>query len=182
MDRGRTIGGGLFGAGLREFMKQQAAQPGRPRPTANYAITADQREMARRGDVEGFWRARQAQGDPIAEHGLASLHPRAHDPADALFGGAQINGRLEAYSRVYRGRPVDIARVRRDLMQGHVSAVDADRRGQVGLLDPRQTAAYHHEVFRRHGLPTTAFGGTAHTGHPWEADATRLLWCRGCDR
>lgn len=48
-------------------------------------ITAAERDMAAAGDVEGFWRARQAQGDPVAAIALSSLHPSG-DLIDSLFG------------------------------------------------------------------------------------------------
>lgn len=136
--------------------------------------------MAAAGDVEGFWRARQAQGDPIANIALDSLHPSG-TIWDSLFGGQSLNDRLEAFSRVYTGHSIDLAGIRVDLMNAHIAAVDADREGVIGLLSPGQVYDYHLDVFARYGLPGTAFGGSPFTGARWEAYATRIFWCSQCD-
>lgn len=101
--------------------------------------------------------------------------------ADYLFGGQAINNRLQAYARVYGNGDLGLQEVGVAVMRAHVAAVDEDNVGVIGLLDPKQIEKYHHAVFALYGLPTTAFGGTPMTGELWEADATRLVWCRGCD-
>lgn len=131
--------------------------------------------MAAAGDYEGFWRSRQKLLDPVAKAGLESLHPK-NDPIDALFGGRQINERLEAYSRVYANRHADLTAIRRDLTNAYINSVDNDRAGKIGLLNPAQIAKYHHEVFAKHGLPATAFGGTPFTGKMGDIVLTYPLW------
>ena len=144
-------------------------------------ITENQRNMAAQGNVEGYYRSRMAQGDPVAQIGLASLDPPG-GLLDFLFGGASVNNRLEAFSRVYQGHSVDIDAVRTDLMNANVRAIDADMTGTIGLLSPGQVYDYHIAVFSNYGLPTTTFGGSPFTGQRWEAYATRGIWCGGCDR
>ncbi|MGR4068621.1 RHS repeat-associated core domain-containing protein [Billgrantia sp. C5P2] len=146
----------------------------------NLRITAEQQQLADVGNVQGFWESRLEMGDPVARAGLASLNPSG-GVADYLFGGTSINNRLEAFSRVYAGTSIDIDSVRLDLMNAHIDAVNNDTAGVLGLLNPQQIAVYHHEVFAEYGLPSTAFGGTPLTGSVWEADATRVVWCGGCD-
>lgn len=117
----------------------------------------------------------------MARAGLASLNP-SDDLIDYFFGGSNINHRLEAFSRVYAGTSIDLDAVRQDLAEAHIRAVSRDTSGIPGLLSPEQIAEYHHDVFRDYGLPSTAFGGTPHTGAVEEANYTRLFWCRDCDR
>src|SRR5437588_3805175 len=126
-------------------------------------ITEDERAMAAAENVEGFWLARQIQGDPIADVALKSLHPSG-GVLDYLFGGDSINARMEAFSRVYTGHSIDLDAVRIDLMNAHIGAVDADREGVTGLLSPGQAYDYHRDVFARYGLPSTTFGGSQFTG------------------
>jgi len=145
------------------------------------SIADSERALAAAGDVEGFWRSRQAQGDPIANVALSSLRPSG-GVIDYLFGGESVNTRLEAFSRVYAGRSVDFAAVRLDLVNAHIAAVDADRQGVLGLLSPGQVYDYHRDVFARLGFPASTFGGSPFTGARWEATATRVFWCLGCDR
>jgi RHS repeat-associated protein len=150
------------------------------------STTDGQRDMAGKGDVEGYWESRQVQGDPIAKHGLDSLNPTG-TLWDTLFGGASINQRLEAYSRVYNGTSINLGAVRRDLMDAHISAVDRDKLGTIGLLSSTQVYDYHRDVFGRYGLPPEAFGGSPHTGSSVEAWAlgsglgTGFGWCSRCD-
>ncbi|WP_206105697.1 hypothetical protein, partial [Sapientia aquatica] len=101
---------------------------------------------------------------------------------DSLFGGSSVNDRLEAFSRVYAGKSVDIEAIRVDLMNAHIAAVDADRQGVIGLLSPGQVFDYHRDVFARYGLPTTTFGGTPFTGTRFESYVTRIFWCSRCDK
>ncbi|WP_290982862.1 RHS repeat-associated core domain-containing protein [Ferrovibrio sp.] len=145
-----------------------------------YGITPEQRTLANDGKVREFWSSRRAIGDPIADIALKSLDPPG-GLIDTLFGGASINDRLNAFSRIYAGKDVNIMQIRVDLMRAHVIAVDSDARGAPGLLSPRQVAEYHHEVFVLHGLPATAFGGTPFTGRLGEANWTRAVWCNRCD-
>lgn len=108
----------------------------------------------------------------MAGIGLSSLHPSG-GLIDYLFGGSSINNGLQAFARVYAGGELDINQVRVDLMRAHLAAVDADVLGTAHLLNPRQIAVYHHQVFSTYSLPTTAFGGTPMTGALWEASVTR---------
>lgn len=147
-------------------------------------ITDEERTMAGSGDPEGFWRSRDALGDPVARHALNSLHPQ-NDIADHLFGGSSINDRLDAFSRVYAGHDADLPAIRNDLMKEHVSAVDQDTNaaeGVPGLLKPRQIYDYHQRVFGKYGLPTTAYGGSPFTGSAAEADILSPLYCLNCDK
>lgn len=129
----------------------------------NHAITDAERQLVADGNIQGFWESRLATGDPVARAGLASLNPSG-GLIDALFGGASINNRLQAFARVYMGVPLDIDQVRVELANAHIRFTDLDTSGIPGLLNPSQIAEYHHQVFRRHGLPSTAFGGTPFTG------------------
>ncbi|HEX7046956.1 MAG TPA: RHS repeat-associated core domain-containing protein, partial [Gammaproteobacteria bacterium] len=143
-------------------------------------ITEEQRQLAADGKVREFWESRKAMGDPVADIALASLDPQG-TVGDYLFGGESVNNRLQAFARVYTGNGLNLDEVRTQLMNAHIRAVDSDKTGVLGLLNPEQIARYHHTVFERLGLPTTAFGGTPFTGAVGEANWTRTFWCRGCD-
>jgi hypothetical protein len=173
---GKFANGAVTGAFSRLFNDLSATSN-----QNSLGITDEQRQMAASGDIQGFWESRQAMGDPVAGIALDSLRPSG-GLIDYLFGGTSINNRLQAFARVYGGGDLNIDQVRVELMRAHVIAVDADTRGIIGLLNPRQIAAYHHSVFAGHGLPATTFGGTPFTGALWEASATRSIWCGGCDR
>ena len=165
-------GGGAVASGdlYHQALPQNANSVGMP-------ITNDERAMANAGNVEGFWRARQAQGDPIADIALTSLHSKG-----GLFdAGGALNRRLDVFSRLYTGHKADIDAIRTDLMKEHMNAVDADTSGITGLLDPGQVYDYHQPVFTKHGLPMKAFGGSPFTGSRWETFVTRPIWCSQCD-
>ncbi len=143
-------------------------------------ITSVERQLVAAGNIQGFWESRSLAADPIASVALSSLNPPG-GIVDYLFGGTSINNRLDAFSRVYTNGQLDINQVRIDLARAHIGAIDADTGGVIGLLNPVQIAIYHHAVFARYGLPSTAFGGTPFTGAVGEANITRLIWCGGCD-
>lgn len=145
-----------------------------------YRITDEERQLLADGKVKEFWESRLAVGDPVASVALKSINPPG-GILDGLFGGASINSRLQAFARVYTGSELDIEAVRLDLARAHARAVDLDNLNVPGLLNPVQIARYHHVVFANYGLPSTAFGGTPHTGSLGEANAFRWVWCRGCD-
>ena len=147
----------------------------------NYSITEKQREFASTGNRAGFWKSRlQDSHDPVGKIGLKALNNDG-SILDYLFGGQAINNRMQAYSRVYNSGHLDLDEVGVKLMNAHMDAVNLDDNGEVGLLNPRQIATYHHEVFKEYGLPPTTFGGTPMTGNLFEANLTRFIWCTGCD-
>ncbi|CCQ72380.1 hypothetical protein [Magnetospira sp. QH-2] len=161
--------------------KPPTKQPQKTAPArSDLSITDRERAMAKAGNALGFWSSRKAKGDPVADIALASLNPPG-GLKDALFGGKQVNDRLEAFSRAYAGKSVDQDKVRQDLMEAHIEAVEEDDRGVLGLLDPEQIYDYHKGVFSKHGLPSTTFGGTPLTGSRWEANLWSGLWCSDCD-
>ena len=162
--------GGLNGEGL-----SLGVQKGN-----GYGVTDEQRQLVADGKIQEFWESRLAAGDPVARAGLASLNPEG-GVVDYLFGGTSINNRLQAFANVYADGALNIDQVRVDLATAHINFTDGDRLGVRGLLNPGQIAEYHHQVFDRHGLPPTTFGGTPFTGAVGEAWATRPVWCGGCD-
>lgn len=173
--------GGKFANGATTAAFAQAFNGNQQAKLAeNFKITDDQRELAANGKRKAFWLSRKAVGDPMADIALAAIENEG-GVGDYLFGGQAINNRLQAYARVYGGGELDLHEVGVEVMKAHVLAVDQDKIGVIGLLNPRQIAKYHHDVFANYGLPTTAFGGTPMTGGLWEASATRWVWCRGCD-
>jgi hypothetical protein len=140
-------------------------------------ITPDEERMAAQNDIEGFWRSRQLQGDPIADIALASLHPSG----GAFDRGRFINDRLNLFLILSTGHAAKFDDIRRRLMMAHLGAVKNDDRGVPGLLDPGQVYDYHQKVFRAQNLPARTFGATPLTGSRWEAYVTSPLWCSGCD-
>ncbi|MBL4868076.1 MAG: RHS repeat-associated core domain-containing protein [Pseudomonadales bacterium] len=169
--------GALTGGFARLFNHQskKRAQKGN-----GYGVTDEQRQLVAGGKIQEFWESRLAAGDPVARAGLASLNPEG-GVVDYLFGGTSINNRLQAFANVYADGALNIDQVRVDLATAHINFTDGDRLGVRGLLNPGQIAEYHHQVFDRHGLPPTTFGGTPFTGAVGEAWATRPVWCGGCD-
>lgn len=162
------------------FNGEQQAANDRSAQKGNYAITDAQRQLVADGNIQGFWESRLAAGDPVARAGLASLNPEG-GVVDYLFGGTSINNRLQAFANVYADGALNIDQVRVDLATAHINFTDGDRLGVRGLLNPGQIAEYHHQVFDRHSLPPTTFGGTPLTGAIGEAWVTRPAWCGGCD-
>jgi len=138
-----------------------------------FQITDEQRQLAMDGERRAFWESRLASGDPIA--------PLALDIIDNVGLGQAANEWLKLNGRL-AGVEIDLDQIGIDLMNRHVEFTDRDTTDTRGLLSPRQVARFHHLVFRAHGLPPTAFGGTPVTGHVREANFTRDIWCRGCDR
>ena len=174
---------GLGGYGLATNIDPDEGEEKKPQGTkskTDYSLSEEEEKMARAGNVKGFWQSRKAKQDPIATIGMKSLNPPG-GVVDALFGGKSVNDRLEAFSRVYAGKSVNIDQVRGDLVEAHSKAVKRDTEGRLGLLDPGQVYDYHKDVFAKHGLPSTAFGGTPFTGQRWESYLTRGIWCSGCD-
>jgi len=138
-----------------------------------FQITDEQRQLALNGERREFWESRLASGDPIA--------PLALDIIDNVGLGRVANEWLLLNARV-AGIVIDLDQIGIELMNRHVDFTDRDRAGTQGLLSPRQVARFHHLVFRAHGLPSTAFGGTPITGRLQEANFTRDIWCRRCDQ
>jgi len=138
-----------------------------------YQITDEQRQLAMDGERRAFWESRLASGDPIA--------PLALEIIDNVGLGRAANEWLKLNAR-RAGVEIDLDQIGVELMNRHVEFTDQDPLGRRGLLNPRQVAEFHHLVFGAHGLPPTAFGGTPFTGQLYEADITRDIWCRGCDR
>ena len=173
---GDVLQGALTGASVHLFNSEgHIGQKGN-----GYGVTDEQRQLVADGKIQEFWESRLAAGDPVARAGLASLNPEG-GLVDYLFGGTSINNRLQAFANVYSDGVLDIDQVRVDLATAHIYFTDGDRLGVRGLLNPGQIAEYHHQVFDRHGLPPTTFGGTPFTGVVGEAWVTRPVWCGGCD-
>ena len=143
-------------------------------------ISQEEKDMAAKGDVKGFWTSRKAKGDPVADIALKSIDPPG-GIVDSLFGGKSINDRLEAFSRVYTGKSADLDAIRRKLMIEHIKAVNRDTSGTPGKLDAKQVYDYHKKVFEEFGLPATTFGGSPFTGNRWEAGLLDFIWCPDCD-
>ncbi|TAK52188.1 MAG: RHS repeat-associated core domain-containing protein [Gammaproteobacteria bacterium] len=121
---------------------------------------------ARAGDRASFWESRLIRGDPVAQTALNIVN---HHGPSASFANQKLLAEI-----LYRspgsssGAIVNEARqIGVELMQAHVAAVE-----QFGDLSARTVAAYHFQVFDRHGVPPTAFGGTLVTGTALEAELT----------
>ncbi len=61
-------------------------------------------------------------------------------------------------NRTTRNVKIDMQDVRLQLMNKHAEFVEGDNLGVPGLLNPRQIAEYHHQVFNGLGLPSSTFG------------------------
>lgn len=187
----------LFGGATTDFFNSVWANGGNPYSTefinslngVNYAQkgglreTEAQRELRLAGDVEGYYKARDAAGDAYAARALMVVQNQCTS-ANACF-MALANFGLHGTAFI-NGVDVDTRDVQIRLMNAHALAVNADNLGVPGLLNPRQIAVYHHQVFNDLGLPNATFGGTPLTGMLWEADVSRyyvpgLDWCKGCD-
>lgn len=125
-----------------------------------------------RGDVTGYWQARERRGDPVAPVALAVLDPQGRR---GLWHGIAANA-LQGQA------PVDPGALALAIARGHHAALLEDRTGTPARLSAAQVAAYHHRVMAAFGLPRTAFGGTQLTGTLAEARLTAPLWCPACDR
>lgn len=137
------------------------------------SVTPEQLEYAANGQRREFWESRlEVNQDPIAQLAL--------DTVDNVGLGYLANERLLAFAN-FRGISIDPHQVGMRVINAHIEAINLDRSGVHGLLNPQQIAAYHHNVFSEYGLPNTTFGGTPLTGHVYEANVTSLIWCGGCD-
>lgn len=74
--------------------------------------------------------------------------------------------------------PVSVDQIGKGLAVAHAIAVRDDNVNVPNLLSPRQVAAYHHEVFQRHNIPPSRFGGTLFGVSP---NLYSSMWCSGCD-
>lgn len=145
--------------------------------------TEAQRELRLAGDVEGYYAARAAAGDKYAaralmvvqnEYGCCSAEEL--DKSVMALANFGLHG-----SAFINGVDVSTRDVQLRLMNAHADFVANDNQGVPGLLNPRQIAVYHHQVFGQLGLPRATFGGTPVTGFVREADVWSGIWCKGCD-
>lgn len=127
-----------------------------------------------------FWELRSLQHDPVAVHGLNSLNPK-NTIMDYITGGHAINNRVQGMSLKYNWQSANISAIRERLMQEHLKAVDADKIGKFGLLNPGQVYDYHAKVFGEFGLPAGTFGGSPVFGFRVESYITSGIWCSSCD-
>ena len=150
------------------------------------SITEEQLALAKDGEYEAFWESRwSVNRDPVARTALDGIHGRT---ASARY----TWGRLRAHI-ADNGLNVSMEQISSELAFAHAQAVMGDTSGVQGLLSPGQVASYHHQVFGRHNIPASMFGGTM--GVPgvrvpvprgwaqptFSATTYSNLWCRGCD-
>lgn len=169
------------------------------------AITDEERRMAELGDLDGFWKSRKSHEDPIGALGvqfgggskglgvilsetkLDAVLFSKHDDSLASRYPSSMYGIATEGERSVSANALDEMRaekleIRVDLMRAHVAAVDADGIGKPHFLSADQIADYHRQVFQRHGLPASTFGGTPLTGAPFEVIVFRGIWCGECER
>ena len=153
------------------------------------SITEEQLALAKNGEFEAFWDSRwSVNRDPVARTALDGIYGRT---AAARY----TWGRLRAYI-ADNGLNVSMEQISSELAFAHAQAVMGDMgdtSGIPGLLSPGQVASYHHQVFGRHKIPASMFGGTM--GVPavrvpvsggwaqpiFSATTFSNFWCRGCD-
>ncbi len=141
-------------------------------------ITTEQWAAVMRADRKTFWSLRKKVGDPIA------------DVAMPILGNKGMNGKVANWLTGLNNDPVKLNLLGVDLMLEHAKAVNKDIidcSGNIpGLLDPEQVAAYHLDVFKKHGIGSFLlgsdgswlFGGTLFN---LPASLYRPLWCNACD-
>lgn len=141
-------------------------------------ITSEQQAYILAGNRRGFWTARKAVGDPIADVALPILNDTG------------INGKVANWLTGLRGDPIKLNQLGIDLMIEHAKTVTSDLSnctGNVpGLLSPEQVAKYHHIVFKKHGIGSFLlssdgswlFGGTLFN---LPSNLYRPIWCNACD-
>ncbi|KNC66282.1 hypothetical protein AC626_17965 [Pseudoalteromonas rubra] len=140
--------------------------------------TPAQRKLREAGDVEGYYKARAEAGDSYAARALMVVQDQCSSVDACIMSLANFGLKGTA---LINGVEVDMQDVKLQLMNKHAEFVEADNLGVPGLLNPRQIAEYHHQVFNGLGLPSSTFGGTPLTGALWEADVWDPIWCKGCD-
>ncbi|MBG6119003.1 MULTISPECIES: RHS repeat domain-containing protein [unclassified Sphingobium] len=148
-----------------------------------------ERSAVKANDLNAYWESRCKRGDPIGclgleygkreASGLASISQRALREAIAKNHG------YVAPNHISPGRLGDTKaalteynKVRIDLMNEHMKAVDRDQNHQ---LSSTQITEYHWKVFDDHSIPRSTFGGTIFTGTTLDLWLTERFWCASCD-
>lgn len=150
-----------------------------------------QLELLSTGDFVGFWESRwQVNKDPVARTALIGWgDSQQQDSVGATFvekSAAKYTWtRLEMYIAT-EGLNVAMEDIGLELAVAHVQSVNADKTGVIGLLNPRQVAEYHWDVFAEHSIPKYIFGGSQGVGTPVgdvmiEPEVYSFMWCTGCD-
>lgn len=124
--------------------------------------TAEIKALRESENVEGYYTAMAAQGNGYALRALVVI--RNEWISFDAFMMSSANWSLKATAAI--------------------NFVDIDMQDvRVRLMNARQIADCHFDVFRSIGLPVATFGGTPLTGTLWETAVWRVIydWCVGCD-
>lgn len=136
-------------------------------------ISSEER-AANEADQRGpYWQSRHDRGDPIGETAIGIVR---NDTKMGQFSNWRLNNFIRTYHPGITEPQVAAMneQIGRDLMHAHTRLVES------GVTPtPPLVSRYHHQVFRRYGLPQRAFGGTSVTGTEWEADGYEGLWMNG---
>ncbi|WP_420787748.1 FG-GAP-like repeat-containing protein [Shewanella chilikensis] len=170
---GKFTNGAITAAFAQAFNGEQQAKK-----AESLRETPEQRKLREAGDVEGYYKARAAAGDSYAARALMVVQDLCSSVDACIMSLANFGLKGTA---LINGVKIDMQDVRLQLMNKHAEFVEGDNLGVPGLLNPRQIAEYHHQVFNGLGLPSSTFGGTPLTGTLWEADVWDPIWCKGCD-
>lgn len=107
----------------------------------------------------------------LLKHGARPIDiPRMGDPSSGmLYDKKQMNAARSEYRQI-----------RTELAQAYLNAIAHDDIGEKGMLNSGQIWDIHNDVFARHGLGMTMFGGSFLTGTRTEAIITSVFWCPSC--
>jgi hypothetical protein len=132
-------------------------------------ISAAESSYVDSGNRRAFWESRLPQGDTIAETALDILN---HDGLGGNLANQRLIGSLLVRSPGATPAALisEVRAIGVELMGAHAAAVT-----QFQGLSAGNVAAYHFNVFARHGLPSTTFGGTPFSGTEREAERTAHL-------
>jgi RHS repeat-associated protein len=147
-------------------------------------ITESQQAMLDDEDFISFWKSRHFDSkDPVARTALigwgqGGLLGDMSTPE--TWAASYTWNRLESFIMGNR-LPVTMNQLGIELARAHADFVMRDTQSVPYLLSPKQVSGYHHEVFDRHAIPRSYFGGTR-TGNSLINNLYRSTWCSGCDK
>lgn len=125
-------------------------------------------------------RNKRQQRGPIAEVALAGWSPEYDAGVFGELGSWYTWNLLESYIED-NNLPVTMEQIGEEIALAHAESVITDNVDTHNLLNPEQTAQYHHEVFAQHDIPPHLFGGTRPIPFvqvPAPASTYSYFWCR----
>ena len=143
-------------------------------------------------EIEAFWTLLKSCGEPIADLALEINNDSSFRASFAKQGIEEAlneiinsNNNKATKSEIKDWLVIKMRSIQKDLALAHWEVASKDKTNIWGKLNPQQIADYHHQVFEKHNIPYSTFGGTPYSQDvesflnlPW---VRNLFWCNACD-